>query len=77
MQLVLWEENTGWMGLGIEPKEAVIAMVKGLCKCWEVMSTDGLGVERKQSVRMPLHNLEADENQGERPLLLAQSGSHD
>ena len=34
------------MGLGIEPREAVTAMVNGLCKCWEVMSTDGLGVER-------------------------------
>lgn len=58
------------MGLGIEPREAVIAKVKGLCKRWEVMSTDGLVVERKQSVCMPLHNLAADENQGKRQLIL-------
>jgi len=55
LQLVLWGENSGGMGLGIEPREAVIAKVNGLCKCWEVMSTDGLGIERKQSVCMPLH----------------------
>jgi hypothetical protein len=76
LHLVLWEENTGWMGLGIEPREAAIATAKGLCKCWEVMSTDGLGVERKQSACMPVHNLAADENQ-EKCLVLPSSGNHD
>jgi hypothetical protein len=47
LQLVLWKENTGWIGLGIEPREAVITMVTGFCKCWEFISTDGLGVQRK------------------------------
>lgn len=38
--------------LGTEPREAVSAMVNGLCECCEVMSTDDLGVDRKQSVYM-------------------------
>lgn len=41
--------------LGTESREAVSAMVNGLCECWEVMSTDGLGIDRKQSVCMSLH----------------------
>ena len=62
--------------LGTESREAVSAMVNGLCECWEVMSTDGLGIDRKQSVCMPFIYIATDKNQGKR-LVLQSLGSHD